>query len=151
MAYQEQEQDVVFFKRLTDDASEPTMKSDGAAGYDISTNMPMFLPRNKPVRIGTGVALQMMKRTMYATIHARSSTALRHSIIVLSGVIDSDYIGELIIVAYYIGEAESYYLPAHSCIAQLIFQPCIQPKFIETVHRSSQRNRTRFQRLWIYR
>ena len=129
-----EEESVVFFKLLTEDAQPPVKGSTGATAYDLTTNMEVVLPRGKPVKIGTGVAVSMFQGNIYATIDARSSTIFRHSIIIIRGLIDADYTGELFVVAVYVGENESYILPSGSKVAQLLFHSTVKPALIPTIH-----------------
>ena len=77
------EEPLVFFKLLTDNAEPLFQGTPSAAAYDLTTNMEVNLPRGKPLKIGTGVALSMFQGNIYATIAARSSTIFRHTIMII--------------------------------------------------------------------
>lgn len=126
----------VFYKLLTEDAQAPCRKSDSAVGYDISTNMEVRLPRGQVCRIGTGVCFNMTAlENVYARLEPRSSTAVRRQICVIPGIIDNDYTGELILVAYYLGPEESTILEKGAQIAQVIFQNYLTPSgLLRTSH-----------------
>ena len=131
------DESVVFFKLLTENAQPPVKGNSNAAAYDLATNMEVVLPRGKPVKIGTGVALSMFQGNLHATIVARSSTIFRHSILIIHGLIDADYTGELFVVGVYVGESDSYTLPTGSKVAQLLFQFTVNPALLPTVHLKS--------------
>ena len=131
------EEPLVFFKLLTDNAEPLFQGTPSAAAYDLTTNMEANLPRGKPVKIGTGVALSMFQGNIYATIVARSSTIFRHSIMIIPGVVDNDYTGELSVVAVYVGEEAAYNLPAGSRVAQVLFHFAVRPALLPTIHLKS--------------
>ena len=131
------EEPLVFFKLLIDNAEPLIQGTPSAAAYDLTTNMEVVLPRGKPVKIGTRVALSMFLENIYATIVARSSTIFRHSIMIIPGVIDNDYTGELSVVAVYVGEEASYKLPSGSRVAQVLFHFAVRPALLPTIHLKS--------------
>ena len=53
---------------------------------------------------------------------------------IIPGVIDNDYTGELSVVAVYVGEEAAYNLPAGSRVAQVLFHFAVRPALLPTVH-----------------
>ena len=66
-------------------------------------------------------------------VRPRSGLAAEWGVTVLNapGTIDADYRGELMVLLTWIGEGESYTIPAGERIAQLIIAPVPQVVFIE--------------------
>lgn len=94
----------VKFKRLHPDAKIPERKTAGAVGFDLSsvddytiwsTNV-----EDKAVCIHTGLALEIPKG-YHGKIFLRSSTGLNTKLRMANGtgIIDSDYRGEILILA----------------------------------------------------
>jgi deoxyuridine 5'-triphosphate nucleotidohydrolase len=105
-------------KLLHENATAPERGSDEAAGLDMySTNDTCIKPGTQ-TKLGTGVALEIPKG-YHGQLHVRSGHAVRHSLRVEAGTIDSDYRGEIFIVMSNNGES-AYNVKAGERIAQLI-------------------------------
>ncbi|XP_042424410.1 callose synthase 7-like isoform X5 [Zingiber officinale] len=91
-------------KRLSSLAQLPVKRTSGAAGYDISITHAQDIPALGRSLLQTGICIQIPQNT-YARIAPRSSTALR-GIIIMGGVIDSDYRGEVKIATPIVREVE---------------------------------------------
>lgn len=125
----------VFFKKLTDDAILPMRKLVRSAGYDLSTNMSKLIKKGEVVRIGTGVAMNMTSNIrVYARLEPRSGTAVNRNILVIPGIIDNDYVGEIIIVATYLGPADATTVEKGAKLAQIIFHKVTVPNMYVTTH-----------------
>lgn len=105
---------------LSDDASLPCKKTDGAAGYDISASNNGYVYKNSKTVIGTGVVIEIPKG-YYGRIAPRSGLAMRHNLDVLAGVIDSDYRGEIKIMLFNHSDKDFEYSTGDR-IAQLIIE-----------------------------
>ena len=116
-------------KCLYDDVQLPTKGSDEAAGYDlyayiISDGYPdsvMIVP-HQTVYIHTGLAMEIPKG-MFGGIYARSGLATKKGLrpANCTGVIDSDYRGE-VMVALHNDSKATQYVQHGERIAQLIIQ-----------------------------
>lgn len=110
-------------KIISTEAKIPERKSEGAAGFDlIATDMEKI--GSTWTRIKTGVILEFPSNYV-AQVHARSSYAIR-GIEVHQGIIDSDYRGEITVLARWNkidldDEAEVFVLGPGEAFAQILF------------------------------
>ena len=105
-------------KCLSPRAKIPTKKTDGAAGFDLTSPMPVYIPPHSFRSIGTKIAVQIPKGYC-GKIEGRSGLAKTSGIAVLGGVIDSDYRGEVEVMLMNLGPYPLD-LPENSRIAQLL-------------------------------
>ncbi|KAG6526835.1 hypothetical protein ZIOFF_016838 [Zingiber officinale] len=131
------ETEELLVQRLTPTALLPQRKSQGAAGYDIAVDQEYNLIAQKQMSLTTGICIQVPKGT-YARIASRSSYALQ-GIIIMGGVIDSDYRGEVKILAYNSSDADIY-IKKQTFVAQLILERILTPSVREvTLLQNTQR------------
>ena len=117
---------VLNFKRLDDQAMLPTRGSAESAGLDLYSIEVLTIEPKQRVLARTGLAVAIPP-AHYGRIAPRSGLALRTGLDVLSGVIDSDYRGEIGCLLYNTGD-ETINLPAQSKICQLIIEKIITPE-----------------------
>lgn len=109
--------------RLTSKA--PLRKTKGAAGFDLFYDgEEITVPPQTQQIFPTGVSLEIDKG-YYGQIAPRSGLAVEYGIIVLGGIIDSDYRGEVKVILKNIGEKLWTVQPGDR-IAQLLILPCYQ-------------------------
>lgn len=100
-------QDDLFFAKVKNGAKIPKKAGDGEAGYDVWSCLEskiiegkeifeMFLPRFKPNLIPTGIATCVDKKFYLNFSNERGSTG-KYGMLVLSGIIDSTYRGEVFV------------------------------------------------------
>ncbi|NXC91892.1 POK9 protein, partial [Cercotrichas coryphoeus] len=91
----------------------------GSLGLDLATAIHILLQDTKPIKIPTGFCgrLILNGQSYGALLLGRSSTTLQ-GLTVESGIIDADYIGEIMIMAH--TRFPPISIPAGSCIAQLV-------------------------------
>lgn len=120
-------------KRLYNNAIIPTVCSEEAAGLDLhaSNTEPIHISPHETVKIGTGLAIQLPKRT-FGAIFARSGLATKEGLSPANkvGVIDSDYRGEVIVALHNHSNMSRIINPGER-IAQLVVMPYIPVKFKE--------------------
>ena len=116
---------ILRFKKLDQRAVLPQRGSALAAGLDIfAIEDVQILPRQRAAaRTGLAVAIPA---GFYGRIAPRSGLAAKKGLDVLSGVIDSDYRGEVLCLLYNTSD-EIINLPAGSKICQLIIEQIITP------------------------
>jgi dUTP pyrophosphatase len=119
--------------RIGKDIPLPTYATEGSAGIDLRAcidNNITLLPGQTEL-IPTGFAIHMKNKSMAATILPRSGLGHKKGIVLgnLVGLIDSDYQGQLFISCWNRGQ-ESYTIEPAERIAQLVFLPIIQPRFV---------------------
>ncbi|KAG6518480.1 hypothetical protein ZIOFF_021955 [Zingiber officinale] len=115
-------------KKIDPSAQLPQRKTLGAAGYDLAINRAQDIPRNSRSLLTTGISIQVPQGT-YARVAPRSSASLTKEILI-GGVIDSDYRGEVKILAFNTTNTDIY-LQRHECIAQLILEHISTPEVVE--------------------
>lgn len=120
-------------KRLTETAKLPTKGSTSAAGYDLYANLlaPMTIAPHSTEKIGTGIAVALPDGT-FGAIFARSGLATKRGLrpANCTGVIDSDYRGELIVALHNDTDTPKTIDP-NERIAQLIVLPFVSIDFEE--------------------
>ena len=114
---------------LTEDARPPLRATEGAAGFDIFAIHEGYIAPGYRAKIGTGIALAIPPGHC-GILKARSSLATKNGIIVLAGVIDSDYRGELIVALYNSDKEGIYKFEKGDRIAQLLIQPVAAPSLV---------------------
>ncbi|KAG6528597.1 hypothetical protein ZIOFF_010776 [Zingiber officinale] len=123
-------------RRISTSAVLPVRRSHGAAGYDLAIDYAKNIAPNERRLLTTGICIQILEG-LYARIAPRSSAALR-GIIIMGGVIDTNYRGEIKILAYNTTN-EGIYLEEQECIAQLILEHIVTPqvKEVETLQQTA--------------
>lgn len=111
---------VLEFKRIDERAVLPTRGSELSAGLDLYSIEDITIGPKQRVLAKTGLAVAITPGH-YGRIAPRSGLAMKHGLDVLSGVIDSDYRGEIGCLLYNTGD-EPIHLPAQTKMCQLIIE-----------------------------
>ncbi len=94
---------IIKIKRLNEKAVIPTQGSAAAAGYDLYAclDYPVFIKPHETVKIGTGLAMAI-PNNCWGGIYPRSGLATKMGLrpANCTGVIDSDYRGEIIVAIH---------------------------------------------------
>lgn len=136
----------------------PTYATSGSSGFDFYTIHDIILAPGMPMKIPTGWRVEIPKKNYEIQIRPRSGCALNDGLTVLNtpGTIDSDYTGEICIIALWTGadtslnrfeireevttgfdgativsEEKYLFIPAGSKIAQGVLCPIIKPVITE--------------------
>lgn len=109
-------------KLLSENGTLPTRATDQAAGLDIYASEDKLIPALGIVSIKTDVAMEYPPYTVNMLL-SRSSMA-KKGLILVGGVIDSDYRGEIQVMLYNI-TSESYLVEKGHKIAQLVIFPIV--------------------------
>lgn len=121
------------FTKLNYNAKDPVCGSLEAAGHDLSAAIDtnVLIPPHQTVKIPTGIAIELPKDT-FGGIYARSGIATKEGLrpANCTGVIDSDYRGEIIVALHNDSDTHRIVEPGER-IAQLIVQPYIPVKWHE--------------------
>lgn len=121
------------FTKLNYNAKDPVCGSLEAAGYDLSAAIDtnVLIPPHETVKIPTGIAIELPKFT-FGGIYARSGIASREGLrpANCTGVIDSDYRGEIIVALHNDSDTHRIVEPGER-IAQIIVQPYVPVKYKE--------------------
>ena len=105
--------------KLDDGAFLPKKGTSLSAGYDIHALKEVQVEPNSRKLIETGVYLRDMPSDLYIRIAPRSGLAVKKSIDIGAGVVDSDYRGEIRVLFINNG-LEPYHINCHDRIAQLM-------------------------------
>ena len=120
-------------KRLNDNAIIPTSGSEYAAGYDlyVCTETPITIPSHCTEKIGTGLAIEI-PNGYFGGIYARSGLATKQGLrpANCTGVVDSDYRGEVIVALHNDTNEAKLIMPGER-IAQLVVMPFLEVEFNE--------------------
>lgn len=119
-------------KILDNRASLPAYGTKGSAGLDLSacTDHKIFINPDETRLIPTGIAIHIDDTSYAGMILPRSGLGHKHGIVLgnLTGLIDSDYHGELMISCW--NRSDSAFLINHGDrIAQLVIVPVVQAEF----------------------
>jgi dUTP pyrophosphatase len=98
----------------------PTRNNPNDAGLDLYAAKPVWLRRNEPAVIPTGIKIALPENT-FGLIKPKS----RHSFLIGAGVVDEGYRGELLVRVI---PFENQYIKKDEAIAQLIVVPILYPK-----------------------
>ena len=113
----------VLFAKLDPDASIPTQGSKSAAGWDLRALEDTTVSRGTSTKIRTGLAVAIPEG-WEGQIRSRSSLGAKGMIMPNGiGTIDSDYRGELMVLATWIGEGDEINLSKGERIAQMLISP----------------------------
>lgn len=110
-------------KRLRPDARLPEYATAGAAGFDLAVIDEVRLWPGEPARLGTGLVV-IPPPGHYLDLRERSSWFLQG--LVVRGVIDEDYRGELHLLVTNVSGGPVR-IPAGARIAQALVVPVVRP------------------------
>lgn len=110
----------------------PAYATNGSAGLDLRacTNQAITLSPGNTKLIPTGIAIHIGDPGLAALILPRSGLGHKHGIVLgnLTGLIDSDYQGQLFVSCWNRGQTTFIIEPGER-IAQLVFVPVVQAEF----------------------
>lgn len=119
------------FAKLDPDAIIPTKGSPQAAGWDLYALEEITVKRNVSSMIKTGLAIAI-PNGWEGQIRCRSSLGKKGMIMPNGiGTIDSDYRGELMVLATWIGEGDEFIIDKGERVAQLLFSRVPKVNFVE--------------------
>lgn len=119
-------------KRLGNDFPMPEYATTGSAGLDLCAclDVPLQLEPSETVLIPAGFAIHIADNAFAAVLLPRSGLGHKHGIVLgnLTGLIDSDYQGEIFVSCWNRGSTEFTINPGDR-IAQMVIVPVVQANF----------------------
>ncbi len=110
----------------------PHYATDGSAGLDMRAvlDAPLVVEPGKTVLVPTGLAIHIGDPGLAAVLLPRSGLGHKHGLVLgnLTGLIDSDYQGQVFISCWNRGAAP-YEIEPGERIAQMVFVPVEQVRF----------------------
>jgi len=115
--------------RIGDSIPLPHYATDGSAGMDMRAciDAPITVAPGETVLMPTGLAIHVADPTLAAVLLPRSGLGHKHGLVLgnLTGLIDSDYQGQVFISCWNRGSSSYEVQPAER-IAQMVFVPVEQ-------------------------
>tara|TARA_B100000029_G_scaffold493642_1_gene556410 strand:- start:2907 stop:3362 length:456 start_codon:yes stop_codon:yes gene_type:complete len=119
-------------KRLGNEFPTPDYATQGSAGLDLCAciDESLIINPNNTVLISSGFAIYIADKSFAAMLLPRSGLGHKHGIVLgnLTGLIDSDYQGEIFVSCWNRGNTPFTIEPGDR-IAQMIIVPVKQPRF----------------------
>jgi dUTP pyrophosphatase len=118
--------------RIGDEIPLPHYATDGSAGLDMRAciDEPLTVAPGETTLIPTGLAIHIGDPALAAVLLPRSGLGHKHGLVLgnLTGLIDSDYQGQVFISCWNRGSS-SYEIQPGDRIAQMVFVPVAQVEF----------------------
>ncbi|KAK8794313.1 deoxyuridine 5 -triphosphate nucleotidohydrolase [Blastocystis sp. subtype 4] len=120
------EQETLYIKKLSENATTPVRGSPYSAGYDLFSAADIVIPAHQKALVPTDLSVAI-PHNCYGRIAPRSGLALKKFIDVGAGVVDCDYRGPLGIVLFNFADTD-FEVKKGDRVAQLILERiCMAP------------------------
>lgn len=110
----------------------PARATDGSAGLDLRAciDAPLTIAAGQTILVGTGLAIYLADPNFVGLILPRSGLGHKHGIVLgnLTGVIDADYQGELMVSVWNRSQTDFVLEPGER-MAQYLVVPVMRPQF----------------------
>jgi dUTP pyrophosphatase len=128
--------------RIGRDIALPAYATPGSAGMDLRACLdePLTLAPGNTALVPTGIAIHIGEANLAAMLLPRSGLGHRHGLVLgnLTGLIDSDYQGEILVSCWNRG-LNAFTIKPGERIAQMVFVPIVTAHFdiVEDFERSA--------------
>jgi dUTP pyrophosphatase len=119
----------IYFKSTEPNAIIPTLGTIYSAGYDFYSCENKTIPAFGRQTFKTGISVMWTDPSVYLQLQSRSGLALKHGITCEAGVIDYDYLKEIIVILQN-HTPEEYTVAENDRICQGVF--LIKPMILNT-------------------
>ena len=123
---------IILDSRIGGQFGLPQYGTDGSAGLDLRAciDSPLVLKAGETELIPSGIAIHIADSDYAAVLLPRSGLGHKHGIVLgnLTGLIDSDYQGQVFVSCWNRGSADFTVNPGDR-IAQLVILPVVQAEF----------------------
>ena len=123
------QQEVLYIKKLSENATTPVRGSPYSAGYDLFSSADIIVKAHGKALVPTDLMVAVPPNC-YGRVAPRSGLALKKFIDVGAGVVDSDYRGPLGIVLFNFSD-EDFEVKKGDRIAQFILERICMAPFVE--------------------
>lgn len=113
--------------KTTSDKIQPP-KLPGDVGFDLPSNLAVTIPPGHFATIHTGIHVELPPH-YWGLIAPKSSANIGGALVVLSGVIDCGYRGELMVFVHNVSPLTAF-IEEGTALAQLICMPMAVPKLV---------------------
>lgn len=110
-------------QKLDSTATLPTKAHAGDLGYDLYALNAVSIPLGDTVLVRTGIAVEF-PAGYGGLLRDRSSIATKKNLLVVAGVIDNGYTGEIQVAFYNAGSTDQHFFSGDK-IAQMILLPTV--------------------------
>ena len=112
--------------KLDDGAFAPIRAHDTDAGLDLRSPVSKTIEAGSSATIDTGIHVEI-PQCCFGKVESKSGLNVNHSIVCCGGVIDEGNTGSIVVKLYNLSDKD-YQIQPGDKIAQLVIQPCFQPR-----------------------
>ena len=112
--------------KLDPDSFMPERAHFTDAGMDLRTPRNVYVAPRASAVIDTGVHIQL-PHGYFGKIESKSGLNVKHGIVCLGGVVDSGYVGSIVVKVYNMTN-KPYEFKWGEKVAQLVIVPCLTPE-----------------------
>ena len=116
---------IIKYELLHPEALAPVQQHQGDAGWDVHSLEDVCIDPGENKKVKTGVRIEI-PFGHYIQIAPRSGLSLACKLMIMGGVIDRSYGGEISVVLYNAGR-ESVFLKKHTRVAQMLIVKIAEP------------------------
>ncbi|AGR56855.1 dUTPase [Hemileuca sp. nucleopolyhedrovirus] len=117
----------------------PKMSTIGSAGYDLRTPVDFVVKPQSSCKVDLGISIEL-PFNMYVKIESRSGLASKDKIIVIGGVVDNDYRGNINVILFNLGKKMKKFKRGDKIAQMIIHTYHAMPMVVTDILSSTERN-----------